>query len=173
MRNELDLKISLVLRSALNNSSVVKKEMTPFEIGIIFGAMAGWAAFFYLIYKSKMDKPKLEFETESQFFFPPSSTNENFTAITVRMKAHNKGSKSTTIHHSALTFNYEGKQHKVEDKVNHNVIPPNSTVDFWPQLNLHREELLINEKIIDCVLTIDHTFGQEIISLGKIEEHKK
>ena len=34
--------------------------MTPFEIGIIFGAMAGWAAFFYLIYKSKMDKPKLE-----------------------------------------------------------------------------------------------------------------
>ncbi len=23
--------------------------MTPFEIGIIFGAMAGWAGFFYLI----------------------------------------------------------------------------------------------------------------------------
>jgi len=38
---------------------------------------------------------------------------------------------------------------------------------------LHREELLISEKITDCVLTIDHTFDQEIISLGKIEEYKK
>jgi len=40
--------------------------MTPFEIGIIIGAMAGWAGVFILIYKSKMDKPKLEFEEESK-----------------------------------------------------------------------------------------------------------
>ena len=146
--------------------------MTPFEIGIIFAAMAGWAAFFYVIYKSKMDKPKLEFDEGMKIFYPAEGGN-NFTVIVIRMKAHNKGSKSTTIHHSALTFNYNGKQHKVEDKLNHYVIPPSSTVDFWPQLNLHREELLIREKIIDCVLTIDHTFDQEIISLGKIEENKK
>jgi len=91
--------------------------------------MAGWAGVFYLIYKSKMDKPKLEFEEESKSFYPAEDGN-NFTIIVIRMKAHNKGSKSTTIHHSALTFNYDGKQHKVEDKVNHYVIPPNSTVDF-------------------------------------------
>jgi len=147
--------------------------MTLIEIAAILGAVTGSVSLSFFIYKTLTDKPKLSFETESQFFFPPSSTNDNFTAITVRMKTHNKGSKSTTIHHSTLTFNYDGKQHKVEDKQSHNIIPPNSTLDFWPQLNLRREELLINEKITDCVLTIDHTFDQETINLGKIEEYKK
>jgi len=145
--------------------------MTLVEIAAILGAVTGSVSLSFFIYKTLTDKPKLSFETESQYFFPPS-TNDNFTAIIVRMKTHNKGSKSTTIHHSTLTFNYDGKQHKVEDNQSHNIIPPNSTVDFWPQLNLHKEESLIHEKITDCVLTIDHTFHQEIISLGKIEEYK-
>ena len=146
--------------------------MTLIEIAAILGAVTGSVSLSFFIYKTLTDKPKLSFETESQFFFPPS-TNENFTIISVRMKTHNKGSKSTTIHHSSLTFNYDGKQHQVEDKLNHNVIPPNSTVDFYPQLHLHKEDLLTNEKITDCVLTIDHTFDQEIINLGTIKEYKK
>jgi len=146
--------------------------MTLIEIAAILGAVTGSISLSFFIYKTLTDKPKLTFEEGTKIFYPAEGGN-NFTVIVIRMKAHNKGSKSTTIHHSALTFNYNGKQHKVEDKQNHYVIPPSSTVDFWPQLNLHREELLIREKIIDCVLTIDHTFDQEIISLGKIEENKK
>ena len=145
--------------------------MTLVEIAAILGAVTGSVSLSFFIYKTLTDKPKLSFEIESQLFFPPS-TNDNFTVISVRMQIHNKGSKSTTIHHSALTFNYDGKQHKVEGKQYHNVIPPSSTVDFYPQLNLPKEELLIHEKITDCVLTIEHTFDQEIISLGKIEEYK-
>lgn len=145
--------------------------MTLIEIAAILGAVTGSVSLSFFIYKTLTDKPKLSFETESQSFFP-ASPNDNFTLISVRMKTHNKGSKSTTIHHSVLTFNYDGKQHKVEDKQNHYVIPPSSTVDFYPQLNLHKKELLIYEKITDCVLTIDHTFDQEIINLGTIEEYK-
>ncbi len=147
--------------------------MTLIEIAAILGAVTGSVSLSFFIYKTLTDKPKLTFETESQSFYPPSSTNDNFTVISVRMKTHNKGSKSTTIHHSTLTFNYDGKQHKVEDKQNHYIVPPNSTVDFYPRLDLHKEELLMRGKITDCVLTIDHTFDQEIINLGKIEEYKK
>ena len=146
--------------------------MTPFEIGIIFGAMAGWAGFFYLIYKSKMDKPKLKFQQESRNFYPPTNPNDYFTVISIRMKVHNKGSKRTTIYQSVFTFNYNGKSYSVKDDRTQQVISPNSTVDFFPSLNLSKEKILIHEKIDDCVLTVDHTFGDEVFNLGTIEEYK-
>ena len=145
--------------------------MTPFEIGIIFGAMAGWAGFFYLIYKSKMDKPKLEFEIKGQDFYPPKDNN-NFTYIAIRMKAHNRGSKSTTIYRTTLKFNYNSKPHKIENDTSVK-IPPDDTVDFIPNLNLRKNDIEIHDKITDCELTIDHTHDKNIINLGTIEEYKR
>ena len=146
--------------------------MTPFEIAIIvFGGMAGWAAFFYLIYISKMDKPKLEFEEESKNFFPPQGNNQ-FTSIGIRFKAHNQGTKPTTIYHTKLTFTFNLKKHKTES--NEAVdIPPSKTVDFSPNLNIHSSDLVLRDKITDCVLTVKHTFDKEIYNLGTIEEFKK
>jgi len=144
--------------------------MTPFEIAIIFGAMAGWAGFFYLIYKSKMDKPKLEFEEESKNFFSPKGNNE-FTSIVIRFKAHNQGTKSTTIYHTKLTFTFNLKKQEIES--NRAIdIPPSSTVDFFPDLNIHSSDLVLRDKITDCVLTAKHTFGKKVHNLGTIEEFK-
>jgi len=144
--------------------------MTPFEIAIIFGAMAGWAGFFYLIYKSKMDKPKLEFEEESKDFFSPKGNNE-FTSIVIRFKAHNQGTKSTTIYHTKLTFTFNLKKQEIES--NRAIdIPPSSTVDFFPDLNIHSSDLVLRDKITDCVLTAKHTFGKKVHNLGTIEEFK-
>ena len=145
--------------------------MTPFEIGIIFGAMAGWAGVFILIYKSKMDKPKLELEEESKNFFPPEGNNE-FTVIVIRFKAHNQGTKSTTIYHTKLSFTFNLKKHKTESNTSIN-IAPSSTVDFSPSLNIHSGNLILRDKITDCVLTVKHTFGKKVHNLGTIEQHKK
>ena len=145
--------------------------MTPFEIGIIFGAMAGWAGVFILIYKSKMDKTKLEFEEESKTFYPPDGNNE-FTVIVIRFKAHNQGTKSTTIYHTKLSFTFNLKKHETED--NRSIdIPPSSTVDFDPSLNIHSSDLVLRDKITDCVLTVKHTFGKKVHNLGTIEQLKK
>lgn len=89
------------------------------------------------------------------------------------MKVHNKGTKSTTIHHTTLTFNYNGKQWKIEDNSSL-VVPPDSTMPFYPSLNLHKNNLLIHGKIDNCVLTISHTFYDNIVlDLGIIVEFKK
>jgi len=146
--------------------------MTTFEIGIVIGAMAGWAGFFYLIYKSKMDKPKLEFEEESKTFYPAEGNNY-FSTILIRLKAHNQGTKSTTIYHSKLTFNYNSEQKETIDEKSSFEVPPNSTVDFYPNLNIHSNELVIRNKITDCVLTVKHTFGKKVHNLGTIEQLKK
>jgi len=145
--------------------------MTPFEISIIFGAMAGWAGVFYLIYKSKMDKPKLEFEEEFKMFYPPDGNNE-FTHIVIRFKAHNQGTKSTTIYHTKLSFTFNLKKHETENTTSVNV-PASSTVAFSPGMNIHSGKLILRDKITDCVLTVKHTFGKKIHNLGTIEQHKK
>ena len=145
--------------------------MTPFEISIIFGAMAGWAGVFYLIYKSKMDKPKLEFEEESKNFYPAEGNNP-FTTILIRFKAHNQGTKSTTIYHTKLSFTFNLKKHEIEDDRAID-IPPSSTVNFFPNLNIHSSNLILRDKIIDCVLTVKHTFGKKVHNLGTIKQLKK
>jgi len=89
------------------------------------------------------------------------------------MKVHNRGSKPTTIHHSKLTFDYNS-QHKetVDDRASLE-ISPNSTEDFSPHLNLHKDDLVIYDKITSCILTVTHTHGKMVIDLGTIEEIKK
>jgi len=144
--------------------------MTPFEISIIFGAMAGWAGVFYLIYKSKMDKPKLEFEEESKMFYPPDGNNQ-FTVFVIRFKAHNQGTKSTTIYHTKLSFTFNLKKHEIESSSSID-IPPSSTVDFYPNLAIHSSDLVLRDKITDCVLTAKHTFGKKVHNLGTIEQLK-
>ncbi len=145
--------------------------MTPFEIAIIFSAMAGWAAFFYLIYKSKMDKPKLEFEEEFKKFYPPDGNNE-FTVIVIRFKAHNQGTKATTIYHTKLSFTFNLKKHEIESNTSVDV-PPSKTVDFSPSLAIHSRDLIPRDKMTDCVLTVKHTFDKKVHDLGTIEQHKK
>ena len=145
--------------------------MTPFEIGIIFGAMAGWAGFLFLIYKSKTDKPKIKFEEESKMFYPPEGNNQ-FTVISVQFKAHNQGTKSTTIYHTKLSFTFNLKKQEIESNTTID-IPPSSTVNFYPNLAIHSSDLILRDKITDCVLTVKHTFGKKVHNLGTIEQLKK
>jgi len=144
--------------------------MTPFEIGIIFGAMAGWAGFAYLIYKSRMDKPKLEFEEEIKYLYPAQGNNYS-TVVVVRFKAHNKGTKATTIYYSRLAFNYNSESMAITDDRSSTEVPANSTVDYQPSLNLHKSEMILYDKITNCVLTTKHTHGKKVYNLGTIEEY--
>lgn len=147
--------------------------MTPTDFAAILGAITGSVSLGFLIYTKLTDKPKLLFEKENQAFYPAEGNN-NFTTILVNMKVHNKGTKSTTVHHTTLTFNYNGKQWKVEDNHSSLVVSPNSTMGFSPSLNLHKDNLLIHGKIDNCILTISHTFDDNIVfNLGIIEEYKK
>ena len=146
--------------------------MTPFEISIIFvGAMAGWAAFFYLIYRGRMDKAKLELEEDGKFFYPAEGNNYH-TVVVVRLKAHNKGTKATTIYYSRLDFNYNSESRVITDDRSSAKVPANSTVDYQPSLNLHKDEIILYDKITNCVLTTKHTHGTIVHNLGTIEQLK-
>jgi len=146
--------------------------VTPFEISIIFvGAMAGWAGFFYLIYRGRMDKTKLELEEETNYFYPAEGNN-NFTTVIVRFKAHNKGTKATTIHYSRLDFNYNSEPMTLTDDKSSTKVPANDTVDYQPNLILHKSGGIFYDKITNCVLTIKHTHGKKVYNLGTIDEYK-
>ncbi len=145
--------------------------MTIVEFTALLGAITGSVSIGFLIYKAITNKPKLSFEIKGQDFYPPQGNN-NFIYIAIRMKAHNKGSKSTTIYRTTLKFNHNSKPHKIEKDSSVNV-SPNSTIDFIPDLNLRKNDIEIHDKITDCELTIDHTHDQNIINLGTIEEYKR
>lgn len=145
--------------------------MTPFEIAALLGAVMGCASLGYLIIKSIRDKPRLIFEEGLKIFYPAEGNNF-FTTIIIRMKVHNRGTKSTTIHYSKLTFNYNSERREIEDNRNFEILP-DSTVDYYPNTNLHKDDLVIHDKITNCVLTIKHTHGTTVLNLGAIEENKK
>ena len=88
------------------------------------------------------------------------------------MKVHNRGTKSTTIHHSKLTYDYNSEQKEIKDDRSSLEIFPNSTVDYAPNLNVHKNKLILYKKITNCVLTVTHTHGKTVINLGTIEENK-
>jgi len=52
-------------------------------------------------------------------------------------------------------------------------VPANSTVDYQPSLNLHKDEMILYDKITNCVLTTKHTHGAIVHNLGTIEQLKK
>lgn len=146
--------------------------MTPFEIAALLGAITGCASLGYLIIKAIRDKPRLIFEKGTKIFYPAEGNN-NFTTIVIRMKIHNRGSKPTTIHHSKLTFNYNSEPKEIEDDRISLEIPPDNTEDFSPNLNLHKDDLIIHNKITNCKLMLKHTHGEKTIDLGTVEENKK
>ena len=145
--------------------------MTPFELAALIGAVTGCFSASYLIIKAITNKPKLTFEEGSMIFYP-AVENNYFTTIIIPMKVHNRGSKPTTIYHSKLTFNYNSQHKEIEYDRGHLEILPDRTEDFNPNLNLHKDDLIIYDKITDCVLTITHTHGKTVINLGTIEEYK-
>ncbi len=144
--------------------------MTPIEIVAIIGAITGSVSLTIVIYKTIQEKPKLSFEEKRKFFFPPSE-NDNFTTILIDLKVHNKGSKSTTIHHTDLTFDYKEKKKTI---IGEGVftITPDSTQEVYPRLNLRKDDLRIYDQIQNCVLRIHHTHGKTDFKLGTIKELK-
>jgi len=146
--------------------------MTPFEIVAIVGAVTGVISLGFLIFKSITNKPKLIFEEGKNVFYPADDGNF-FTTIIIPMKVHNRGTKPTTIHHSKLTFDYNSQHKEIEDERSSLEMLTDSTGDFNPNLNLHKDDLIIHGKITNCKLTVKHTHGEKVIDLGTIEENKK
>ena len=145
--------------------------MTPIEITAIIGAVTGSVSLFIVIYRTIQEKPKLSFDEQRKIFFLPSE-NDNFTTILIELKAHNKGSKSTTIHHTELTFDYNEKKKTI---IGEGVftIESDSTQKVCPQLNLRKDDLRIYDEIQNCVLRIHHTHGKTDFKLGTIKESKR
>jgi len=146
--------------------------MTPFEIIGLIGAVTAFCTAGYLVIKASRDKPRLIFEQGSHIFYP-AHDNNFFTTIVIRIKIHNRGTKPTTIHYSKLTFNYNSKHREIEDDNGHFEIPPDNTVDYYPDMRLHKDELVIHDKITNCVLTVKDTHDTTVLYLGTIEEEKK
>jgi len=144
--------------------------MTPYEAAALIGAITGAVYIGYLIIKLIRDKPRLVFEVVSKNFYPAEGNNF-FSPIVIRIKVHNKGSRPTTIHHAKLSFNYNSKNQVVEYD-GHIEVPPDYTAEFYPQLNLHKDELVIYGQITNCVLTVDHTHDSTPLDLGTIKQMK-
>jgi len=145
--------------------------MTLLEIAAIVGSVIAGLTLLYVITKPRRDKPKLVFDVESKTFYP-AAENNYFTVIALNIKVHNKGSKSTTIHTSKLTFDYDSKPHEIVDDRTSFDVSPNSTIIFNPSLNKHTKDLVIHGKITNCELMVIHTHGEKMIDLGTIEENK-
>ncbi|PIN83995.1 MAG: hypothetical protein COW26_00635 [Nitrosopumilales archaeon CG15_BIG_FIL_POST_REV_8_21_14_020_33_23] len=144
-------------------------DLTTDIIGII-GAITGSVSLTIIIYRTYSDKPKLSFDIQRTFFMQPREA-DNFTTIFVELKVHNKGTKSTTIHQSVLSFRYQNREKTITD--NQNItLAPNTTEPVYPRLNLRRDELEIDDKIESCVLTLHHTHGKKSIKLGIISLEK-
>ncbi len=116
------------------------------------------------------EKPKLSFEEKRKIFFLPGE-NDNFTTILIELNVHNKGSKSTTIHNTELTFDYKEKKKTI---IGEGIftIESDSTQKVYPQLNLRKDDLRIYDQIQNCVLRIYHTHGKTDFKLGTIKESK-
>ena len=142
--------------------------MTPSDIIAILGAITGSLSLIIISYKSITDKPKLSFDIDRKFFMQPSKY-DNFTTISIQLKAHNKGTKSTTIHGSELSFTYKGQKRKLDSDSSLS-IPDNATNVFYPNFNLRKDELRISGQIESCVLTITHTHGKKKVKLETIKE---
>lgn len=98
--------------------------------------------------------------------------NDNRTSIYVELTAHNKGAKSTTIHRTELTFEYN----KVKKMINSDIafiMTPSSTQILHSFSNLDKNDLRIYDKIQNCILIIYHTYGKINLNLGTIEEYKR
>jgi len=145
--------------------------LTPIEITAIIGAVTGSVSLFIVIYRTIQEKPKLSFEEKRKIFFRPDE-NDNFTTILVELKVHNKGSKSTTIHHIDFTFDYKEKKKTITGEGVF-TIEADSTQKVYPQLNLRKDDLRIYDQIQNCVLRIHHTHGKTDFKLGTIKESKR
>ena len=145
--------------------------MTPFEFVAIWGAIAGSASVSFLIYQTATNKPKLIFEVVRKAIYPAKGNN-NFSMIIINMKVHNRGSKPTTIHKTKLTFDYDSQSKDIEDERSPLEVLPDRTETFTPNSNIHEDDYIIHDKITNCVLTVEHTHGKNVINLGTIKENK-
>jgi len=145
--------------------------MTLFEIAAIIGAITGTLGLGIVIYKTIQEKPKLSIKVNDPYHFPPPNETYYFHEFSIGLIVSNKGTRSTTIYSSNLSFNFEGKKFE-SNSVHPYFIGPDSSEKININFQIKKEDFSKNIDIDNGSLELIHTHGTENIQLEKIRKLK-
>lgn len=145
--------------------------VTPLEIAAIIGAVTGSVSLGVIIYKTWREKPKLSINVEDAYHFPPLNESYNFREFSISLVVNNRGTRSTTIHTSNLSFIFEGKTFNSISQGTY-FIRPDSSEKISIHFQIRKEEFSQNKNIDNGVLELIHTHGTEPIQLSQIRSMK-
>jgi len=145
--------------------------VTPLEIAAILGAVTGSLSLVLIIYKTWREKPKLAINVEDAYHFPPVNESYHFREFLVGLVVNNRGTRSTTIHTSNLSFIFEGKTFNSKSQTTY-FIRPDSSEKITINFHTRKEEFSQNKNIDNGLLELIHTHGTEHIQLSQIRSTK-
>ena len=100
--------------------------VTPLEIVGIVGAITGSLSLSVIVYKIWHEKPKLSINVEDVYHYPPPNESYNFREFSVSLVVNNRGTRSTTIHTSNLSFIFENKSFNSKSTTTYFIQPDSS-----------------------------------------------
>jgi len=145
--------------------------MTLFEIAAIIGAITGTAGLSIMIYKTIQEKAKLSVKVKDAYHFPPMNDSYNFHEFVIGLIVNNKGTRSTTIYSSNLSFSFEGKKFETNSQQTY-FIGPDSSEQINILFHIKKEDFSKNIEIDNGSLELIHTHNTENIQLQKIRKLK-
>ena len=91
----------------------------------------------------------------------------NFHEFSVSLVVNNRGTRSTTIHTSNLSFIFEDKPLNSKSTTTY-FIHPDSSEKISIHFNIRKEEFSQNKNIDNGLLKLIHTHGKESIQLSQM-----
>ncbi len=122
--------------------------VTSLEIIAILGAITGSVSLGLIIYKTWREKPILSINVKDAYHFPPVNESYNFREFSVGLVVNNRGTRSTTIHTSNLSFIFEGKTFNSISQRTY-FIQPDSSEKISINFQIRKEEFSKNKNIDD------------------------
>ena len=145
--------------------------MTILEIVSIVGAITGSVSICLIIYKTWREKPKLSINIEDAYHYFPTREGYNFREFSVGFVVNNKGTRSTTIHTSNISFIFEDKPFNSKSTTPY-FIQPDSSEKINILFHIRKEEFSQNKNIDNGLLKLIHTHGTESVPLSQIRPLK-
>lgn len=136
----------------------------------IIGAITGAVSLGILIYKTRKEKPKLDFSIENAYYVL-SGPAEGWSGTTfmVFTRIDNKGERGTTIHHTTLSLEYNGQKYTLEPHLSEyqtiNVMPHASIRHYF---RFALRDVNVEGEIRNSSLYIGYTHGYANIPIRLI-----
>ena len=137
----------------------------------IIGAITGTVSLGIIIYKTWREKPRISITLEKTYWSIHTKDDPVFNPISINVRADNKGNFGTTIHSISILFDQNGKSHNVP--IDHHTsidIPPHGSIRKLLSFTIKRDEIKIENDIINAKLIMKYTHGQKQIDMPVIKE---